>query len=72
MKYKTDEIVYIPQLHIKRTIYIEDGLKYIMMDNSLYEINGYKKMVKDRYGMDISYESPNTMYKKEKSLCIHA
>ena len=64
MKKRTDTIVYIPQLQIKRTVYIEDGYKYIMMDKEWVEMNGYKQMLKDIFGMNISYENPETMFKK--------
>ena len=64
MKQRTDTIVYIPQLQIKRTVYVEDGHKYIMMDKEWVEMNGYKKMLKDIFGMNISYENPETMFKR--------
>ena len=64
MKKRTEKVVYIPQLHIKRTIYIEDGHRYIMMDKEWVEMDGYKAMLKDIYGMNISYVNPEIMYKK--------
>ena len=64
MKKRTEKVVYIPQLHIKRNIYIEDGHRYIMMDREWVEMDGYKAMLKDIYGMNISYVNPETMYKK--------
>ena len=64
MKRRTEKVVYIPQLHIKRTIYIEDGHKYIMMDKEWVEMDGYKAMLKDIFGMNISYEDPETMYNR--------
>ena len=66
MKQKTDQTVLIPQLRTKRTIYIEDGHKYIMMDREWVEMDGYKQMLKDVYGINISYEYPETMYKRSK------
>ena len=56
MKQRTDKTVYIPQLHVKRTIYMEDGHRYIMMEKDWVEMDGYKRMLKDIYGINISYE----------------
>ena len=64
MKKRTEKVVYIPQLQVKRTIYIEDGHKYIMMDKEWVEMDGYKAMLKDIFGMNISYEDPETMYNR--------
>lgn len=64
MKRRTEKVVYIPQLQVKRTIYIEDGHKYIMMDKEWVEMDGYKAMLKDIFGMNISYEDPETMYNR--------
>lgn len=66
MKKRTDTIVYIPQLQIKRTVYVEDGHKYIMMDKEWVEMNGYKQMLKNIYGINISYEDPKTIYNRRK------
>ena len=49
MKQRTDKTVYIPQLHVKRTIYMEDGHRYIMMEKDWVEMDGYKRMLKDIY-----------------------
>lgn len=56
MKKSTGQIVHIPQLCMKRTVYTEDGKKYIMMDGSWWEMNGYKNYLKDTYSINISYE----------------
>ena len=56
MKKSTGKIVYIPQLHAKRTVYVEDGMKYIMMDGDWWGMDGYKNYLKDRYSINISYE----------------
>ena len=66
MKQRTDKTVYIQQLHVKRTIYMEDGHKYIMMEKDWVEMDGYKRMLKDIYGINISYEDPETMYDRRK------
>jgi hypothetical protein len=66
VRQKTDQVVLIPQLQIKRTIYVEDGHKYIMMDKEWVEMDGYKQMLKDIYSINISYEYPETMYKRSK------
>ena len=66
MKQRTDKTVYIPQLHVKRTIYMEDGYRYIMMEKDWVEMDGYKRMLKDIYGINISYEDPETMYDRRK------
>lgn len=66
MKQKTDQTVLIPQLQAKRTVYIEDGHRYIMMDKEWVEMDGYKQMLKDVYAINISYEYPETMYKRSK------
>ena len=56
MKKSTGKIVYIPQLHTKRTIYIENDIKYIMMDGDWWGMDGYKNYLKDKYSINISYE----------------
>ena len=56
MKQKTDQTVLIPQLQTKRTVYVEDGHRYIMMDKEWVEMDGYKQMLKDIYAINISYE----------------
>ena len=66
MKKRTDKIVYIPQLQLKRTIYTEDGHKYIMIEKNWLEMDGYKNMMKEVYGINISYEDPETMYDRRK------
>jgi predicted mannosyl-3-phosphoglycerate phosphatase (HAD superfamily) len=66
VRQKTDQVVLIPQLQVKRTIYVEDGHKYIMMDKEWVEMDGYKQMLKDIYSINISYEYPETMYKRSK------
>lgn len=66
MKQRTDKTVYIPQLHVKRTIYMEDGHRYIMMEKDWVEMDGYKRMLKDIYSINISYEDPETMYDRRK------
>ena len=66
MKQRTDKTVYIPQLHVKLTIYMEDGHRYIMMEKDWVEMDGYKRMLKDIYGINISYEDPETMYDRRK------
>jgi hypothetical protein len=35
-----------------------------MMDKEWVEMNGYKQMLKDIFGMNISYENPETMFKR--------
>lgn len=66
MKQRTDKTVYIPQLHVKRTIYMEDDYRYIMMEKDWVEMDEYKRMLKDIYGINISYEDPETMYDRRK------
>lgn len=54
----TGKIVYIPQLDgMKRTIYLDDdGMKCIMINGTYWGMDGYKKWLKDKYSINISYE----------------
>ena len=57
MKRATNTFVRIPQLHYKkRKIYEEDDAQYINIDGDWWGLDGYKSYLKDRYGINITYE----------------
>lgn len=56
MKKETDKEVRIPQLHKVRKVYIENGKEYILMDNIWYELEEYKRYMKETFAINISYD----------------
>lgn len=48
--------VRIPQLHKVRRVYEDGDMQYIKMDGEYWGIDGYKKYLKDKYAINITYE----------------
>ena len=56
MKTRINKEVRIPQLHKVRKVYNEDGKEYMFMDNKWWELEEYKKYMKETFAINISYE----------------
>ena len=63
-----EDRVYFKDIYNKRPVHYDCTIGTIkldiMMDKEWVEMNGYKQMLKDIFGMNISYENPETMFKR--------
>lgn len=48
--------VFIPQLRKRRTVYMKNNKKYIIMDGEYVEMAEFKNKMKEQFGINISYE----------------
>lgn len=48
--------VFIPQLRKRRTVYMKNDKKYIIIDGEYVEMIEFKNKMKEQFGINISYE----------------
>ena len=48
--------VFIPQLRKRRTVYMKNNKKYIIIDGEYVEMAEFKNKMKEQFGINISYE----------------